>query len=535
VDSSARFIPHRQTKQFSSLILDYLDGHPSVAPFYEHSLDLDGFRSAMEARKAFPTNRSLIVDAFHRAYKGSPLSVRQQENLDLLLRENTFTICTAHQPNIFSGYLYFVYKTLHAITLADALAREIPEANFVPVFYIGSEDNDLDELSQVNLDGRKIRWETKQTGAVGRMKVDKNLIALLKQIEGRVGVEPHGKELMDILRDAYREGDTIANATFRLLNALFSSYGLLVLQPDDADLKRTMIPVFRNDLLEHLPHALVETSSKALSEHYKSQVTPREINLFYLEEGGRHRITRDQGRFHLDGTSKSFTQEEILAELDHHPERFSPNVVLRGLYQETILPDIAFVGGGSEIAYWLELKPLFQQFQVPFPVLMLRNSFLLIDPVNARRLNQSGWSAEDLFESEYDLMNRLVKRQSGAALSLAEEVRNLETYYEGLKQKAARIDNTLITHVSALQKKAVDRVSGLEAKMLRAEKRKFEAEQRQLQQARLGLFPNNGLQERVDNFMPWYARFGREFISAVHRHSPSLAPAFVILEIKEEA
>jgi bacillithiol biosynthesis cysteine-adding enzyme BshC len=486
----------------------------------------------METRKAFPTNRPLIVDAFRRAYGGHAISPRQEENLQRLLYDNTFTICTAHQPNIFSGYLYFVYKTVHAITLAEELARKFPDAHFVPVFYIGSEDNDLDELSQVNLDGQKLRWETKQTGAVGRMKVDKSLLALLERIGGRVGVEPHGAALMNILRDAYREGDTIAHATFRLLNSLFASYGLLVLQPDDRALKHTMIPVFRNDLLEHLPHALVETTSRALSEHYKSQVNPREINLFYLEDGGRYRITFADNRFHAEGSAKSFSRDEILAELDAYPERFSPNVVLRGLYQETILPDIAFVGGGSEIAYWLELKPLFEQFRVPFPVLMLRNSFLLVDPLNAARLDKSHWTAEELFGTEEDLMNQLVRLQSGQLLSLDSELQALGTYYEGLKEKAGRIDKTLVNHVGALQQKATDRIRILEAKMLRAEKRKFEAERRQLKEAKSGLFPNNGLQERIDNFMPWYAKYGRDFIDAVHRHSPSMKPEFVILEIK---
>jgi bacillithiol biosynthesis cysteine-adding enzyme BshC len=533
VDSSARFISHRQTHQFSSLILDYLDRQPSVRPFYRHEVDTEGFRAAMEARKAFPTNRPLLVDAFRRDYEGHKISPRQEENLQRLLYDNTFTICTAHQPNIFSGYLYFVYKTLHTITLAEELARQFPDAHFVPVFYIGSEDNDLDELSQVNLDGQKLRWETRQTGAVGRMKVDKALLALLERIGGRVGVEPFGQELMNLLRDAYREGDTIAGATFRLLNSLFASYGLLVLQPDDRSLKHTMIPVFRNDLLDHLPHALVETSSRALSEQYKSQVNPREINLFYLEEGGRYRITYTGDRYHAEGSAKSFSREEILAELDAYPERFSPNVVLRGLYQETILPDIAFVGGGSEIAYWLELKPLFEQFRVPFPVLMLRNSFLLVDPLNAGRLEKSGWTAEDLFSGEEDLMNRLVRRQSGQGLSLEADIKDLGAYYQGLKEKAGRIDKTLVNHVSALEKKATDRIRILEAKMLRAEKRKFEAERRQLQEARSGLFPMGGLQERVDNFMPWYARYGRSIIDAVHRHSPATAPSFVILEIRD--
>jgi uncharacterized protein YllA (UPF0747 family) len=163
---------------------------------------------------------------------------------------------------------------------------------------------------------------------------------------------------------------------------------------------------------------------------------------------------------------------------------------------------------------------------------MLRNSFLLVDPLNAARLDKSHWTAEELFGTEEDLMNQLVRLQSGQLLSLDSELQALGTYSEGLKEKAGRIDKTLVNHVGALQQKATDRIRILEAKMLRAEKRKFEAERRQLKEAKSGLFPNNGLQERIDNFMPWYAKYGRDFIDAVHRHSPSMKPEFVILEIK---
>lgn len=533
MESSARRIPFRQTQQFSSLVLDYLDQAPGLRSFYAHTSDLEGYRNAIRERKAFPTDRSLVVAAFQDAYRGTTLHPAQALNLERLALDNTFTVCTAHQPNIFSGYLYFIYKTVHTITLAAELSVAFPDQHIVPVFYIGSEDNDLEELSQVNLDGQKLRWETGQTGAVGRMLVDRKLVALLDRIEGRVGVEPHGKELMQLLRDAYREGDTIANATFRLLNSLFAQYGLLVLQPDHAGLKRSMIPVFREDLTRHTPHALVSVSSAELDRQYKSQVHPREINLFYLEAGGRRRITLAGDIYHLEGGSRTFTQQELLDELDQHPERFSPNVVLRGLYQETILPGIAFVGGGSEIAYWLELKSLFDHFAVPFPVLVLRNSFLLVDPRNQARLEKSSWLAEDLFEGEESLMNRLVQQERGEAVDLSASIAALEEYYAGLTARAAAVDQTLSGHVQAIGRKALGKVEALQGKMLRAEKRKYEARRRQLQESLRALFPANSLQERVDNFMPWYAVYGPAFIKAVHRHSPGLAAAFVIMELGE--
>jgi bacillithiol biosynthesis cysteine-adding enzyme BshC len=529
VDCTARFIPYSNTNQFSSLVLDYIGEHKNLTGFYSHFPSQEGFKKAVEERRKFKTDRGPLVEAIRQTHSGKPMSSLQSRNLEALALENTFTVCTAHQPNIFSGYLYFIYKTLHAVSLAEQLNKQITDAHFVPVFYIGSEDNDLDELSQINLDGQKLRWETRQTGAVGRMKVDKGLIALVHRIEGRLGVEPHGAALMEIVKDAYTEGVTIAEATFRLLNHLFAEYGLLILQPDRASLKKQMIPLFREDLNTHLPYHLVEHTRSELSKSYKVQVNPREINLFYLEEGSRQRIIKKDQHFFVDGTNKQFSQEEMMAELDDHPERFSPNVVLRGIYQETILPNIAFIGGGSETAYWLELKNLFEHYQVPFPVLVLRNSYVLMSQSQEKMLEKTGWKLEDLFQSDFDLMNRLVKKQSDHKLSLEQEIADAKQFYGTIRTNAVSIDQTLEKHVLAIEKRALTHLLNLEKKMLRAEKRKFEAEHRQLQKIKSELFPNNGLQERVENILPYYAKYGKGIIDIIHQHSPAMDMQFGII------
>jgi bacillithiol biosynthesis cysteine-adding enzyme BshC len=535
VDCTARFLPYSETKQFSSLVLDYIDQHKDLTGFYSHFPSADGFKKAVEERKKFKTDRGLLVEAIQQTHAGKALSKLQSTNLEALKQDNTFTICTAHQPNIFSGYLYFIYKTLHAVSLAETLGKQIPDAHFVPVFYIGSEDNDLDELSQINLDGQKLKWETKQTGAVGRMKVDKGLIALVHRIEGRLGVEAHGAAIMDIIKDSYTEGVTIAEATFRLLNHLFAEYGLLILQPDRASLKKQMITIFRDDLNTHLPYHLVERSRTELASSYKVQVNPREINLFYLEDGSRQRILKKDQLFLIDGTNKEFTQDEIMAELDKHPEKFSPNVVLRGIFQETILPNIAFIGGGSETAYWLELKNLFEHYQVPFPVLVLRNSYVLVSDMQETMLQKTGWKVEDLFQSDFELMNRLVKKQTDHILSLDKEISAIKQLYATIRSNATVIDETLEKHVGAIEKRTLAHLENLEKKMLRAEKRKFEAEQRQIEKLKSTLFPNNGLQERVENILPYYAKYGKGIIDCILKHSPAMDMQFGIIRLFDKA
>ena len=160
-----------------------------------------------------------------------------------MLLENTFTITAAHQPNIFTGHLYFIYKIIHAIKVADELQKLLPDNNFVPVYYMGSEDADLEELGEVVVDGKKLVWETKQTGAVGRMHIDAAFLKIIKEISGQIGVLKFGEELISKMQRAYSIGKTIEEATFEFVNELFSSFGLFVLLPDVATLKKSFDPI----------------------------------------------------------------------------------------------------------------------------------------------------------------------------------------------------------------------------------------------------------------------------------------------------
>ncbi len=528
MDCLTRFLPYEKTKLFSSLVLDYLRGVPEVKSLYEHNADLSGLFRAMQERKKFPTNREVLHQVLLGAYDGKS-SPKQQENIASLLSTETFTICTAHQPNIFTGYLYFIYKILHAVKLAEALKLEYPEQHFVPVYYMGSEDNDLAELGQVNLGGVKLEWKTKQTGAVGRMKVDKDFIRLINEIEGQLGVHSFGGTLVSVIRDSYQEGDTIANATFRLCNHLFASYGVLVLQADDARLKKVMQPVFEDDLFMHKPHELVSKTGELLHHHYKVQVNPREINLFYLVDDIRERITGNSLSFSVEPLKLEFTREQLKEELIQNPERFSPNVVLRGLYQETILPNIAFIGGGSEIAYWLELKALFNHYAVPFPVLVLRNSFLLASKQHEKKLEAMGLQLEDLFCDEAELLNAYVTRNSNKDVDITAEKNAAARLFEALKVKGSAVDITLVQHMEAMHTKWQKQLDSVGHKMFRAEKRKFETERNQIHNIRKSLYPNNSLQERVENFMPWYAKQGSAFIDRIYKLSPALQHEFGII------
>lgn len=525
---SAKYLQYRQTNSFSAIAVDYVENKEGLKPFYEHAPNTEGIKNAIRQRKQFSTDRKLLVDYLNEQYKGIAVDGLLQQNINSLLLDNTFTIATAHQPNIFTGHLYFIYKILHAIKLAEDLKKQLPENNFVPVYYMGSEDADLEELGEVFINGQHYRWETRQTGAVGRMKIDKAFIELISAIEGQLLVEPHGKEIMDTVRFTYTLDKTIEQATFEFVHKLFASYGLVILLPDAAMLKKAFLPVIEKELNENFSSKAVQETMDQFPTQYKVQAAGREINLFYLEESSRERIEKEGSTFKVDGSR--FEEGAFLQMIRENPERISPNVILRPVFQEWILPNIAFIGGGGELAYWLELKKVFADAVVPYPVLILRNSFLVINKKVTDKIASLEMTATDFFQPAELLLQRIVQKNTNNQLDLVEEKQQLADLYKKIQTIAGKADATLQQHTEALYAAAGKRINQLEKKMYSAEKKKFEAQQRQIEKIKSALYPNGTLQERIDNLLPWYAKYGQSFIELLYQYSPGMEQQFCLLE-----
>ncbi|MBC7422336.1 MAG: bacillithiol biosynthesis BshC, partial [Ferruginibacter sp.] len=262
MNTMAQFIAYSKTGYISKMVTDYIGNEETLQPFFAHPVSIEGIKAAIQNRKSYFTDRALLVEILKKEYQNIELTTKQKTHLAQLSDTNTFTICTAHQPNIFTGYLYFIYKILHTVKLAEELKEQLPENNFVPIYYMGSEDADLEELGHIYIKGEKFEWQTKQTGAVGRMKVDKDLVQLMERIGGQLSVFPHGKEIVGLVKDCYQLGTTIEQATFKLVNGLFAEYGVLTLLPDSDMVKRAFIPTMKKELLEGFSHPAVEETVK---------------------------------------------------------------------------------------------------------------------------------------------------------------------------------------------------------------------------------------------------------------------------------
>jgi bacillithiol synthase len=544
---NATQIPYRATGLFSNLVNDYIEAKGTAQSFVEYNATIEGYKQAIDQRAFFPTNRKVLVEVLQNQYAQLEKEVTDSNALNnkesfklvndkvhLLLKENTFTVTTAHQPNIFTGPLYFIYKIIHAIQLAAELKKQFPQHNFVPVYYMGSEDADLEEVGSYTLAGEAYQWNTQQKGAIGRMKVDDELIKLLQNLEGYWSVKPLGKEAMEVLKQAYKKGKTISEATLALVHAYFGKYGLVVIQPDNAQLKSLFMDVMEKELRTGFSQKAIQATKDKLASTYHVQSDGRDLNLFYLKENTRNRIEKQGASYTVVDTDIRFTEEEIIKELHANPDRFSPNVILRGVYQETILPGVAFIGGGGELAYWMELKNVFNEAKVHYPILQLRNSFMFMNEKQMTQWNSLGFALEDVFKPLLDLELNYVKNQTKENLALTQHIASLNNLYESIQQDVIKIDVSLGDHTKNLSVQAQKKLALLEKKMVRAEKRKQKTSIDRIQAIKGSLFPKNSLQERVENFAEWVGDYGWDWVEAVLQHSTTLNPSFTIITISKD-
>lgn len=521
-----------ETGQFSPLLIRYINGDNALSYFYKYPPSLPSFGKAIAESDHARIDRSLLVKVLNEQYGTMNVHPAVQRNIDALANSGTYTVTTGHQLCLFTGPLYFIYKIITTINLAEALKKEYPANEFIPVYWMASEDHDFAEVDHAHVFGKTLKWEREAGGAVGGLSTE-GLDELVSQLEQMTGNEKHGDELTQMLRDAYVKKTNLADATRSFVNALFAEYGLVVIDSRSAELKKLLIPVLNDDIFNNTNEKLVgETIRRMEEQRLEAPVTPREINVFYMREHLRERIVREGDRFIIVNTGLSFTRDELEKELNDHPERFSPNVVLRPLYQQQLLPNLAYVGGPAEVAYWMEYKLMFDRHEINFPVLLPRNFVMLFDKGATERMIKLGISKKEIFMETEALIKAFVSRSSGEALDISNEEEQLKMLYKGLAGKAEKIDPTLKASVEAELQKQLNALRAIQGKLVRAEKQRQETSVNQLRKLKDKLFPDGSLQERYDNFIPYYAKHGKEFISMLKQSLDPFEFKMILLDVE---
>ena len=528
----AERIPYEQTGRFTKIVTDYLQEVTALQPFYKYKPGLDSFQTAIINKSAEQIDRNLLSDTILKQYGDIGIIPFVKENIELFRDQNTFCIVTAHQLNIFTGPLYVIYKTISAIQLCKSLREKYPSNNFVPVFWLGSEDHDFEEINHFELFGKTYTWEDKQGGACGKYDT-KGLAAIIAELETVLGDVENAQSLITLFSKAYLYSENLSRATRVILNELFGIYGLVIVDGDDTYFKSLCKNIIEDEIFNRTAEKLVNKTLEIFP--FDAQATPREINLFYLKEYTRERIIFDAAKniYSVLNTDITFTSTEISQEIKLHPENFSPNVILRPLFQQKVLPSLAYIGGGGELAYWLQLKSLFEFHNIDFPVLLLRDSFLIIDNNTNKKVQKLHLNSSDLFKDENILINDFVRANSTESVSLKNEIDEIEIILTRILVTAKNIDNSLEKTVLGEKQNMINGIQKLESRLLKAEKMKMDAEVNQIRAILAKLFPNNGLQERKDNLISYYLKYGPGFFDQLLSAASQPNPEFIILTFDE--
>jgi bacillithiol biosynthesis cysteine-adding enzyme BshC len=523
-------IDYSRLSLWSHTDLAYIQHDASLDPFIAYPAARESFEEIISNRKNFKVDRPLLLRVLKKQY--AQLGVDFPYPDDLLLSEDTFTITTAHQPSLLTGPLFHIYKIASTINVSRQLNASNPDQKFIPVFVIGGEDHDWAEINHFHLFGRKYQWDRTASGPCGRLSLD-GLDSLIQSVVELFSNSVHGNDIKELLENCLTKVKNYGQFHQLLIHALFSKHGLLVLSMDDVELKKAFAPVMERELKEQFSFTHVTPTQQALEQAgFKAQAYCRQVNLFYMTGDQRERIEQHNGGFLRVESGVKYSQDEILLELEQHPDRFSPNVIMRPLYQEFILPNLAFIGGGGEIAYWLERKAQFTTAGIHYPMLIRRNSLLLIDESSTAQMKKSDITWEDMLLDFDAIVKSYLIRHSQNELGFEAELSRIKSAYDELATKADKIDPTLAKAILAEEIKQTKQFEQLGSRLLRAEKQLQDTHIKRIQKLKEKFFPENGLQERQENFLSFYAQYGQAWIDAMIPICDPFVEKFTVVELQ---
>ncbi|MDH7514861.1 MAG: bacillithiol biosynthesis cysteine-adding enzyme BshC [Bacteroidota bacterium] len=510
------------------LFTDYCAGSPSVRNYYVgHFSDPLAFEThigILEKRAHFRNEIADILSEQNRRF-GTP--VLAQERIESLRDPKTFVVVTGQQVGLFTGPLYTLYKAMTARHLADWLTEYFPGCRFLPLFWLESEDHDLDEAgSSAFIDAEnnvlEIRYE--QTGEteqrnlrpVGSIPLDDRIAEIIDTIEHRFPQTDYTGEMLKTLRRAYTPGTTFTEAFVSMFHSLFPESGIIFVDPSDSELKKLLAPVILQEL-ETYPASGEEVIKRSaeLEERYHAQVKPRAVNLFYLHRGGRYPIEPSEFGFFLRGTRQRFTRDELLDIANVHPEYFSPNVLLRPIFQDFLFPTAAYIAGPAEVAYFGQLQPVYDHFQVPMPVIVPRASVTIIEPKIRKLFNKFDLPLESMFSEPEELYAHLPRTSATDDQIAAFDAlkRDMCACLDRLPSIGSQAFPQLAEPANETVRNIRRYLSLFEERLMQAHRQRDTVVQRQLEKFHLYLAPTGKPQERVYNVLTYLNRYGPSFLS----------------------
>jgi bacillithiol biosynthesis cysteine-adding enzyme BshC len=522
------------TKHLPKITLDYLNNGASIKNFFNRSNSIENYFDQIDEKKNNYDNsyRKPLCDVLKSSYHNVKENSFQINAIKRIANENTFTITTGHQLNLFTGPLYFFYKIIDTINICKKLASKYPQYNFIPVYWMASEDHDYKEIKFFNSNNTLFDWNISTKGTVGNLETQ-SLAKVFDELVNCFGTENiNSKNLIDLFNTSYIKNKKLSDATFNLVHNLFGKHGLLIINPDNSKLKKILSKEIIDEIINENCFKNVSITNKNLKKiGFNPQVNPRQINLFYLKKNKRSRIYKENSIYKVFETNISFTKSQIIDEVNNYPERFSPNVLFRPFFQEKILPNLGYVGGGSEIAYWLQLNSFFDEKNITFPILIVRNSVLLMSKKNIKKCEKLDLNVSDLFKKTDNLIKYHISKKTDYSKDFTKLKKVISSNFIKLYKVAHKTDKSFMGALKAQEAKQLKGLMHLEKRFIKAQKIKHKDEIERIKALKDVLFPNNSFQEREINFSEFYKDYGEDFINILKSNLKPFVNKFIIISL----
>lgn len=508
---------------------DFVNRNGKAIEFYPlHFRDENSWQSIIGKIKERNTDYSQLSKILKR--QNIDLGAGQQtlDNIDKLSSGNAFAIVTGQQSTIFTGPLYTIYKALTAIKLSTYLSEKY-QAEFIPIFWTESNDHDFEEANHIylldqNNDSIKLEYKPSQyipDSSIKDISIDNGFCELINSLDGYFHNTDFKKDIFEIINKSYQPSKNLSYGFGKMMTSLIGKYGAVMLDPSDPEIKSLMSPIFQKEIESPLKSVeIINSAGNELESFgYESQIEKSNDStcLFIEENGSRRKLFFRNDRFEIDGTNTSISKNELLDTLQIAPYRFSPNVALRPITQDYILPTVAYVAGPGEISYFAQLANLYAHFAINMPVIYPRASFTIVEGKIQRVIEKNELELSDLSEHYESLFSRISKEKASDKLeNLIEPSRvDVEMILKNLSSKLSEIDPNLGNISESIRKKIDQQINSLKEKAYQTQRSHDDTMRNQIKRACMNIYPDGKPQERTFNIVQYLVLYGMGFIDEI--------------------
>lgn len=512
---------------FSKLYVDYLYDFQKVKHYFEYDYqNLNDFQLRIAHLNKNYKLRNELHDILLEQNKNFNCGEKTFLNISKFKEENTYVIVTGQQVGILGGPLYTFYKIISLLKLVNKLNSEYSSYNFIPVFWLEAEDHDFDEVKKVNIitsdnQIKRIEYSLKEKSpqhtAISDYRLE-NIIDFISEVKSYLPNSDFKNDVIEFINSTYQNSDTFGRSFVKFYNKLFPDEGIVFINSNEKKIKDLLKNIFKKEIQSYPKSCrlIIDISAK-LEEEYHNQIKPKPVNLFMFYKGGRYLIEPKADGFGLRGTRKIITKQEIEEIIETSPELISPNVVLRPIAQDYLLPTVAYVAGPSEIAYFAQLKPVYKEFDVQMPIIYPRATVTLIEEKIAKILEKYELDVKLIIKNSRYTTQHVVNLISEVKIEplFTECITRINDNLNELKFGLDYIDHTLLGSLETTRQKIIQHLNLLKEKTQLAQQQKYEIALRQVEKAINNILPNAEMQERELNLINYMNKYGLNFYKKI--------------------